>query len=148
SLPRSSASAAPHWRDQVALLIGAVAWLLALLALATHSAADPGFSTSGDGTPIHNRVGLIGAWLSDLGFFVAGCSVWWVIVVGARAWLGGLARALRETAASPPERPTAVAPPWSMWLGLALLLAASAALEWTRLYQWEGQVAGGHAGGV
>ena len=35
-----------------------------------------------------------------------------------------------------------------MWLGLALLLAASASLEWTRLYQWEGQVAGGHAGGV
>ncbi|HEY2187128.1 MAG TPA: DNA translocase FtsK 4TM domain-containing protein, partial [Caldimonas sp.] len=25
---------------------------------------------------------------------------------------------------------------------------ASASLEWTRLYQWEGQVAGGHAGGV
>ena len=35
-----------------------------------------------------------------------------------------------------------------MWLGLALLLAASASLEWTRLYQWEGQVAGGNAGGV
>jgi S-DNA-T family DNA segregation ATPase FtsK/SpoIIIE len=35
-----------------------------------------------------------------------------------------------------------------MWLGLAMLLAASASLEWTRLYQWEGQVAGGNAGGV
>jgi S-DNA-T family DNA segregation ATPase FtsK/SpoIIIE len=37
---------------------------------------------------------------------------------------------------------------WSTWLGLALVLAASAALEWTRLYQWEGVVAGGNAGGV
>ena len=29
-----------------------------------------------------------------------------------------------------------------------MLLAASASLEWTRLYQWEAQVAGGNAGGV
>ena len=42
-----SAAVAPHWREQAALLIGAVVWLIALLALATHSAADPGFSTSG-----------------------------------------------------------------------------------------------------
>src|SRR5215218_1756238 len=146
--PGAAAHFAPHWREQVALLAGAVVWLLALLALATHSAADPGFSTSGDGTPIHNRVGVVGAWLSDVGFFVAGYSVWWVIVVGARAWLGGLARALRATAAAPPDPPAAALPAWSMWLGLALLLAASASLEWTRLYQWEGQIAGGHAGGV
>src|SRR4051794_10932524 len=90
SRPGSSPHFAPHWREQVALLVGAVVWLLALLALATHSAADPGFSTSGNGTPIHNRVGVVGSWLSDVGFFVAGYSVWWAIVVGARAWLGAL----------------------------------------------------------
>jgi S-DNA-T family DNA segregation ATPase FtsK/SpoIIIE len=147
SLTRSSAAASPHWRDQAALLIGAVVWLLALLAFATHSAADPGFSTSGDGSAIHNRVGLVGAWLSDFAFFLAGYSAWWAIVVGARAWLGRLARALRAGADAPaPPPPTA--PAWTMWLGLAMLLAASASLEWTRLYQWEGQVAGGHAGGV
>jgi S-DNA-T family DNA segregation ATPase FtsK/SpoIIIE len=39
-------------------------------------------------------------------------------------------------------------PAWLGWVGHALLLAASTALEWTRLYQWEGHVAGGHAGGV
>jgi len=139
---------APHWREQVALLVGAVAWLLALLALATHSVADPGFSTSGDGTPIHNRIGVVGAWLSDAAFFFAGYSAWWAIVVGARAWLGALARALRASATAAPEPARARRPAWSVWLGLALLLAASASLEWTRLYQWEGQVAGGHAGGV
>jgi S-DNA-T family DNA segregation ATPase FtsK/SpoIIIE len=146
-LSRSSASASPHWRDQVALLVGAVVWLLALLALATHSAADPGFSTSGDGSAIHNRVGLVGAWLSDFAFFLIGYSAWWAIVVGARAWLGRLARALRASADAPAPPPSSV-PAWTMWLGLAMLLAASASLEWTRLYQWEGQVAGGHAGGV
>ncbi len=141
-------SLAPHWREQLALLAGAVAWLLALLALATHSAADPGFSTSGNGSPIHNRVGVLGAWISDVGFFVAGSSIWWAIVVGARAWLGALARTLRSTALGPADRVGAARPAWAMWLGLALLIAASASLEWTRLYQWEASVAGGHAGGV
>jgi S-DNA-T family DNA segregation ATPase FtsK/SpoIIIE len=139
---------APHWREQAALLVGAVVWLIALLALLTHSAADPGFSTSGSGGPIHNRAGVLGAWLSDLGFFIAGYSVWWTIVVGARAWLGALARTLRGHSGATPQPPSHVLPAWTMWLGLAMLLAASASLEWTRLYQWEGQVAGGNAGGV
>src|SRR6185436_19590731 len=120
----------------------------ALLALATHSAGDPGFSTSGSGGPIHNRAGVLGAWLSDIGFFLVGYSVWWAIVVGARAWLGALARTLRAHSGAAPVTPIHVLPAWTMWLGLAMLLAASASLEWTRLYQWEGQVAGGHAGGV
>jgi len=143
-----SAGHAPHWREQAVLLIGAVVWLIALLALATHSAADPGFSTSGSGGPIHNRAGVLGAWLSDIGFFLAGYSVWWAIVVGARAWLGALARTLRAHSGAAPVTPIHVLPAWTMWLGLAMLLAASASLEWTRLYQWEGQVAGGNAGGV
>src|SRR4051812_7806115 len=139
---------APHWREQAALLIGAVVWLIALLALATHSAVDPGFSTSGNGGPIHNRAGVLGAWLSDIGFLLAGYSVWWAIVVGAPRWLRSLAQTLRALSWATPQPPAAVLPAWTMWLGLAMLLAASASLEWTRLYQWEGQVAGGNAGGV
>ena len=134
------------WKVQVALLAGGVLWLLALLALATHVAADPGFSTSGSGAPVHNRAGLIGAWISDFAFFLAGYSAWWALIVTARAWLGALARALRtSTGATPTEGQP---PAWPVWLGLVLVLAASASLEWTRLYQWEAQMAGGHAGGV
>ncbi|MEO6363879.1 MAG: DNA translocase FtsK 4TM domain-containing protein [Caldimonas sp.] len=136
------------WRSQLALLAGAVVWLLAVLALASHNAADPGFSTSGNGGPVHNRAGIVGAWASDLAFFLVGYSAWWAVVVGARAWLGALARTLRATS-GPVAGGEAPAPPlWPAVLGLALLLAASASLEWTRLYQWEAQVAGGHAGGV
>jgi S-DNA-T family DNA segregation ATPase FtsK/SpoIIIE len=143
----SSPSFAPTWREQALLLTGAVVWLLAVLALASHSAADPGFSTSGGGGPIQNRVGAAGAWLADVAFFLVGYSVWWAVLVGARAWLGALAHAMRATGVAPESAP-AKAPAWPMWLGLALLLAASASLEWTRLYQWETQVAGGNAGGV
>ncbi|MEO8309619.1 MAG: DNA translocase FtsK 4TM domain-containing protein [Caldimonas sp.] len=148
ALARGPSHPAPNWREQLVLLVGAVVWLIALIALATHSAADPGFSTSGSGGPIHNRAGVLGAWLSDIAFFLAGYSVWWAVVVGARAWLGALARTLRAHSGAAPEAPGYVLPAWTMGLGLALLLAASASLEWTRLYQWEGQVAGGNAGGV
>jgi DNA segregation ATPase FtsK/SpoIIIE, S-DNA-T family len=143
----ASAASSHHpagWRAQLRLLIGAVLWLLALLALATHNAADPAFSTSGSTAAALNKAGLAGAWFSDLAFFLFGYSVWWAMAVSLRAWLGALARTLRGEVHTPdPHRPV-----WLFWAGLALLLAASASLEWTRLYQWEARVAGGQAGGV
>ena len=137
----------PAARAQFRLLVGAVLWLLALLALATHDAADPAFSTSGSGGPCSTRPAQLGAWFSDFAFFLFGYSVWWVLVVGARAWLGALARVLRSDRTAPPQ-PADRRRPGLFWLGLVLLLAASASLEWTRLYQCEGRAAGGHAGGV
>ncbi|MEO8525850.1 MAG: DNA translocase FtsK 4TM domain-containing protein [Caldimonas sp.] len=146
--PDAAAGAAhtPTWRAQFALLAGAAAWTLVVIALATHSAADPGFSTSGSGGAVQNKAGLAGAWFADVVFFLVGYSVWWAVLVAARAWLGGLARVLRANAGAP--APIEGAPAWHLWLGLALLLTASASLEWTRLYQWETLVAGGNAGGV
>ena len=148
--PRAFAGA-PHaseWRAQLGLLIAGVLWLLAVLALATHSSGDTAFSTSGASVGTANKAGSIGAWFSDLAFFAFGYSVWWAALVSGRAWLGSLAGVLR----SDPTAPHAIAaeqrPAWLLWVGLALLLAASSSLEWTRLYQWEGQVAGGHAGGA
>ncbi len=122
----------PEWRLQLALLAGGVLWLLALLALVTHDPHDAAFSTTGTSEVIRNGAGLAGAWLSDLAFFVFGYSAWWCMAVGLRAWLGVLARLLRS------DEPAPSAPPlWAFWLGMALLLAASCALEWTRLYRWE-----------
>ena len=135
-------------KAQLRLLAGAAVGLLALLALATHSGMDAAFSTSGNGSALANKAGVVGAWFSDLALFLFGYSFWWVMLVGARAWLGALARVLRSDAQLAPPLPHEARPQWWVWLGLALLLAASCALEWTRLYQWEAQVAGGHAGGV
>ena len=64
---------------------------------------------------------------------------------GAACLAVGLARAVRrddEPAVAEPALPRVV-----FWVGLVLLLAASCALEWTRLYQWETRLPG-HAGGV
>ncbi|MES2959090.1 MAG: DNA translocase FtsK 4TM domain-containing protein [Pseudomonadota bacterium] len=136
---RGHAPAMPM-RRQLWLLAGAVVWLLALLALITHHPADPGFSTSGTGEALRNKAGQFGAWASDFALFMLGHSVWWLPLVAARAWLSALARSLRS---EPPHAGSAVA----FWLGLAMLLVASTALESTRLYRFE-TLLPGHAGGV
>src|SRR4051812_25845263 len=76
----------PDWKLQLKLLAGGVLWLLALIALATHSPGDPAFSTSGS-TPLpRNAAGTLGAWFSDLALFLIGYSVWWLMAIGAHSW--------------------------------------------------------------
>ncbi len=137
------AGSAWRWPRQVVLAAAAVLWLLLLLALLTHSAADPGFSTSGSGAPLVNRAGLLGAWCSDLLLFAFGYSAWWLMLVALRAWLSALAHALRGT---PPDAD--LPPRWVFWFGLVLLMVASCTLEWTRLYRFDAGLPGGEAGGV
>jgi S-DNA-T family DNA segregation ATPase FtsK/SpoIIIE len=132
--PGAGPAGTPRWRAQLRLFVGGVVWLLVVIALATHDAADPGFTTSGSGGPIANKAGTLGAWFSDAAFFLVGYSIWWIVLVTARTWLGALARVLRSQHApliAPPEPQDA--PRWLFWLGLALRRAASSALEWTRL---------------
>ncbi len=128
-------------RQQALLLAGALAWVLLVLALLTHHGADPAFTTSGSGEALRNKAGLLGARLSDLALFLFGLSAWWLVPVGLRAWLAGLAKLMRG------PQTVGHAARWMFWLGLVLLLAASCALEWTRLYRWE-PLLPGHAGGV
>ena len=146
--PASAPHHAAGWRAQLGLLITGVLWLLAVLALTTHNAGDAAFSTTGTTGLAQNKAGALGAWFSDLAFFVFGYSVWWAVAVSLRIWLGTLARVLRSDQAGTHPIVGAPKPVWLFWLGLTLLLAASSSLEWTRLYQWEGRVAGGHAGGA
>ncbi len=149
---KSAESAQPTgWQAQAVLLLAGVAWLVALIALLSHHPADAAFSTSGAGEAVRNRAGVLGAWLSDLAFFVFGFSVWWAMAVGLHRWLRALAQLLRgadEAAPASIADARAVWPVWTVSAGLALLLASSAALEWTRLYRWESLLPGGHSGGV
>ncbi|WP_119292921.1 DNA translocase FtsK [Azohydromonas sediminis] len=135
-----------RWPRRVVLSLAALVWLLGVLALATHHPGDAAFTTSGDGAPVRNAVGRVGAYLSDVALFAFGWSVWWLPLVALRAWLGALARALRRSDGAEPP-----AVPWTsarwVWTGTAMLMAASCALEWTRLYHWESTLPG-HAGGV
>jgi S-DNA-T family DNA segregation ATPase FtsK/SpoIIIE len=143
--PRAGLARFAH---ETALVLGAAALAFWLLALFTHSPGDAAFSTSGDGGAVRNWGGRLGAWLADGSFFLLGYSVWWCVAAGVRAWLASLARWMR--AGDPtPEVPSHR---WlhgraAFWIALAVLLAASAALEWSRLYRLEPRLPD-HAGGA
>ena len=137
-----------RFAHETALVLGAVALVFWLLALVSYSAGDAAFSTSGAGGPLRNWAGRLGALLADGSYFLLGYSVWWCLAAGLRAWLASLARWMRggePVPAHPAGR-------WlqgyaSFWLGLALLLSASAGLEWSRLYRLEASLPD-HAGGA
>ena len=58
-------------RESIALALAVVALVL-LAALLTYSSADPGWSYSGEGGPIENRIGPFGALVADLFYFLFG----------------------------------------------------------------------------
>ncbi|GAB3358527.1 MULTISPECIES: DNA translocase FtsK [Giesbergeria] len=135
---------------EVSLLAGALALVLWLLTLLSYSPLDMAWSTSGAGDGlVRNRLGRAGAWLADVSYFSLGFSVWWCLVAGAFVWLSSLARRLRgdELLADELSLKEVLARRARFWGGLALLLCASAGLEWSRLYHFESLLPG-HAGGV
>ncbi|MBC5781691.1 DNA translocase FtsK 4TM domain-containing protein [Ramlibacter sp. USB13] len=144
--PRAGLARFAH---ETALVLGAAALVFWLLALLSHSPADAAFSTSGDGGPVRNWGGRVGAWLADGSFFLLGYSAWWCFAVGLRAWLASLARWMRGGEAAPEPAPVHR---WlhgklAFWIALAVLLAASTGLEWSRLYRFEPRLPD-HAGGA
>ncbi|WP_354447144.1 DNA translocase FtsK [Ottowia thiooxydans] len=144
--PRTGAS---RFAQELVLVLGLAALLFFIMALASHSAQDAAWSTSGSGGSIKNWAGKLGAWISDLAYVLLGFSAWWAVAAGVTAWVSGVVRWLSGGATEVP------ADAWgkflrtriAFWLGLALLLAASTGLEWTRLYRWE-ELLPGSAGGV
>ena len=133
-------------RDRLRLIVTALLLLVLALALSSRRATDPGFSTSGSGVAVANWLGLPGAWVADVALMLFGFSAWWLVVVGVRWWLVALANLLRSDVegAALPRRNWSVA---RVVVGLLLLICASTALEWTRVYGWETRLPG-PAGGV
>ncbi len=138
---------------EVLLFISLVLLAYWLLALLSHTLLDPAWSTSGDGGPVRNRGGQLGAWIADASYYLFGFSVWWCFAAAVRSWLAALARWLRgpelvdESAPRPSRLARFVASRWSFWIGLVLLMLASTAIEWSRFYSLEPHLPG-HAGGV
>ena len=145
--PRSGIARFGH---EVALVLGLLALIYWSLALISYVPLDPAWSTSGASsvTEVANWGGSLGAWLADSSYFVFGFSAWWCVAAGLGAWLGTLARWMRSSRPSVPETLLAV---WRrrlfFWCGLALMLSASTALEWSRMYRFEGRLPD-HAGGM
>jgi S-DNA-T family DNA segregation ATPase FtsK/SpoIIIE len=142
-------SALGRFGQEIALLLGALALAFWCLALITHSPQDAAFSTSGSAAAAQmaNWGGRFGAWLADASFFLLGYSVWWCLAAGLRGWLGALGRWIRPEGEAGPAAAAGSRRRWVFWLGLLVLLTASALLEWSRLYRFEPRLPD-HAGGA
>ena len=155
---QASPGVVSRFTQEIGLLLGAAGLIFWLLALLSHSLADPAWSTTGTQPHAGNWGGRIGALLADGSYFLLGFSTWWVLLAGLRTWLSTLARWIRGQQDLPHDEghgPEGSRGWWfrwrhsrtAFWVGLSVLLVASAVLEWTRLYRLEAALPG-HAGGV
>ncbi|UUC94741.1 DNA translocase FtsK [Comamonas sp. C11] len=141
-----------RFSQEVLLLIGLLALVFWLMAMFTYSPQDAAWSTSGAGQKpfVHNWMGRVGAWLADACYFGFGMSIWWLVLAAVQTWVTSLVRWMRG-GVNKDGSPLALMPLWRrrflFWGGLAILMSASCALEWTRLYRFENLLPG-PAGGV
>ena len=133
---RFSTAVSRGLRESAVIVIGIVALVL-LMALASYSPQDPGFSFTGSTGPVHNRIGVIGAWLADVLFFLFGRPAFlFPVMLGLAGW--GLQRRIQAEASSRANTLVRIA-------GFLLVLIASCAL--TTLH-WQPGTLRQSAGGV
>ncbi|MFY9139117.1 DNA translocase FtsK [Zwartia sp.] len=117
------------------------AWLT--LVLATWNGSDPGWSHSfgRDATELHNRGGLIGAYISDVLLYLFGFSAWWLVILllhRVRAGYLRLANQIRTRG----EPETLARVRWEQGIGFFMVLLGSVGLEAYRLSSWGMQLPG------
>ena len=134
--------------QEIALSLGFVFLMFWLVAMLSHSAQDPAWTTSGSSAVPRNWGGRIGAAISDLGFFVAGYSIFWCFLAAFISWLQALATRLRSEDSVAAHAHIWRLTRWAFWSGLVLLMVSSTGLEFTRLYRFDPQLPGHHAGGI
>ena len=87
----------PRFRELLGILC-LVAFLAAVLALATFDPADPSWNTASPADPPHNAIGRVGASVADLGYQSFGLSIWLLpLVLLTAGW-----RALKLRPIGPP----------------------------------------------
>jgi len=109
-------------------VVAAVVFLT--LILATYHKSDAGWSFSGNGAPIQNKGGPVGAWIADLLLYLFGVSAWWWVAAGVVLIVMSFRRMGNQDRPDAAERHH----PWLAAPGFVVVLLASAALEALRLY--------------
>lgn len=131
---RTDPSALP---SRIGKLLGEVRWFLLLAVtlgflcvLASYSKTDPGWSHANQVADIHNLGGRVGAWVSDVLFFIFGFSAYWLaVLLVRRCWRGW-----RTLTAELPEREEHRQGVTVSWIGFGLTLFSSMGLEAIRMY--------------
>jgi len=119
------------------ILFAAMAAWLALV-LATWHPGDPGWSHSTSAGGLHNRGGMLGAYLSDILLYLFGFSAWWWVVLLLHRVYAGYRRLADQLRVSTNRREVEILPRvhWEQGVGFVLLLIGSVGMEALRLYSW------------
>ncbi|MGC9161987.1 MAG: DNA translocase FtsK [Thiomonas sp.] len=150
SLRPSPGSRLQRLAAEVRLTAAFIGWILLSLSLLSYHRSDPSWSSSGTGGTVANWVGVLGAWFSDIAYFLLGYSALWLIPLG----LYGVLRLWHRTQHGLPQADPDM--PVSRWhklrplaaaAGVLLLPLSSAALEATRLWSLSAHLPG-QAGGL
>jgi len=139
-------------RQWIVWLLLVAALIAAALALASFQSADPAWSTSGRAMNVRNWLGPIGAWASDIAYFVFGATVWWLLAVAGLAVLRtrprvSLLRPQSEESEDGGDWAPALTLPWRIG-GLVLLVMCSGALEAIAMHRWFAQLPQGAGGAL
>jgi DNA segregation ATPase FtsK/SpoIIIE, S-DNA-T family len=147
SKSRRASKASNAISDVSARLVNVVAearWMLLLLAglflllcLLTYSKTDPAWSFTSRSTETHNAVGRVGAWISDILFYLFGLSAYlWAAVCGY-AVVKGYRRLKTKRLVEKAGRKSSVIEVepegWRRVAGVLLLFVACLGLEYSRL---------------
>ncbi len=128
---------------RLALLRRSIVWLIAValliataIAFSSFSAADPAWSTTGKNLVVKNWLGPVGAWASDIGYFVLGATVWWLLAFAAAIIWRTLPRRVGQSGTDEGVIDVAgLSLPWRVG-GLALLVLAGSTLEALAMHRW------------
>jgi len=122
----SSSKLAVLLRESRWILMTAAALYIALV-LFGYNPVDPAWSHNSTGMQISNPGGVLGAYLSDLLFYMFGFSAWWLVLyVLQRVWVG-----YRNLRADSIFCKRAM---WVSFAGIAVLLLSSSSLEAIRMH--------------
>ncbi len=146
--------------SDVLVLAGGFLLLVFFCALFSHNIADPAWTTTGSRATASNWLGIWGAWVADIFYFLLGNSVWLLWLALVAGWV----RLLRKFVFAP--RSFKVSTPstqnelqkvslwqriwgssWLWWLFLLVFILSACMLEWGRFYRNTENLPAG-AGGI
>ncbi|WP_344762229.1 DNA translocase FtsK [Actimicrobium antarcticum] len=117
-----------------------------VLALLSYSTVDPGWSHSNAVPHLHNWGGSVGAWTSDLLFYIFGLSAWWWCVLLLRMMFNGYRRLSHKYLMQKDPEPEYQHENLIRGVGFTFMLTGSVAIEYLRMYSFKAQLPHSHGG--
>ena len=149
---RNQKSGSSPATDRVVSLFGEAKWVLyAALAAAlaftlfTWHPTDPGWVSTSSSQQVQNRLGIVGAYVSDILYYLVGFSAWWLVICFVQRMWVGYRRLMKRIVLDPDLDLPRVH--WEQGIGFVMLFLGSMGFEASQMQSVGEQLPGG-AGGV